>query len=195
MNEINKAKEVLNKGGIIIFPTDTAFGIGCRIDREKSIEELFEIRKRPKEKAVPILVSSVEMAKDYVVDIPMDVQSLMDKYWPGALTVVLPCKIEKVPELVRGGGSTIGIRMPNHKAILNLIEDLGVPILGPSANFSGDNTPYISQDLNPDLIRQVDFVLDGETSEGISTVIDCSMKPWKILRQGVVKLDYESFIN
>lgn len=190
MNDINKAVEVLNNGGIIIFPTDTAFGIGCRIDNEDSIKKLFELRRRPSEKAVPVLISSVEMAKKYVSDIPLDVQSLIDKYWPGALTIVLSAKTDQVPELVRGGGSTIGIRMPNHKVALELVEKSVVPILAPSANFSGEKTPYKYEDLDPELVKKVDFVLKGETSEGnVSTVIDCSLSPWKIIREGAVKLN------
>lgn len=188
-NELHKAVEILNDGGIIIFPTDTAFGIGCRIDKESSIQNLFELRKRPQEKAVPILVSSIEMAKEYVKNIPFDTQTLIDSNWPGALTIVLPAKLDKVPELVRGGGTTVGIRMPNHKITLELIEKAGIPILGPSANFSSEKTPYKYDDLDPALIKKVGFVLNGETSEGnVSTVIDCSTIPWRIVRQGAVKI-------
>lgn len=190
MSEIDRATEILNKGGIVIFPTDTAFGIGCRIDKESSIEKLFELRKRPKDKAVPVLISSIKMAKEYIQGIPGEVQKLMENYWPGALTIVLESKVHKVPSLVRGGGSTIGIRMPNHETTLKLIDGAGVPILGPSANFAGEKTPYKFEDLDNELISKVDYVLKGDTSAGnVSTVIDCSQKPWKILRQGAVKLE------
>lgn len=189
MNEIQEAIKVLNNSGIIIFPTDTVFGIGCRIDKEDAIEKLFNIRKRPKDMAMPVLCSSISMVKDYVQEIPDDVQNLMNKYWPGALTIVLPCKTEKVPALVRGGGSTIGVRMPNHQISLELIKGVGVPILGPSANFHGERTPYSTDDLNPELTKLVNFVVPGETKlKKASTVVDCSVKPWKILREGAVKL-------
>lgn len=190
MNDVEKAIKALNSGGIIIFPTDTAFGIGCRMDNEKTIEKLFELRNRPKNQAVPVLVSSVEMAKEYIGDIPFDVQSMINKYWPGALTIILQSKIDKVPGLVRGGGPTLGIRMPNHKTVLEIIEGIGVPLLGPSANFAGKETPYKFEDLDPLLVEKVDFVIHGDTSEGnVSTIVDASTKPWKILRQGAVKLD------
>lgn len=189
-NEILKAINVLKNGGIIIFPTDTAFGIGCRIDNEKAIERLFNIRKRPKDMATPVLCSSISMVSEYVEEIPEDVQNLMKKYWPGALTIVLPCIAEKVPYLVRGGGSTIGIRIPNHKTILDIIKGVGVPILGPSANFHGKKTPYSVQDLNPELVKLVDYVVSGETiMKKSSTVVDCSTKPWKIIRKGALKID------
>lgn len=187
--DLKKAIEILNNGGIVIFPTDTAFGVGCRIDREEGIKRLFDVRKRPKDMATPILIDSIEMAKNYVREIPEEVQDLMEKYWPGALTIILPCKTEKVPELVRGGGPTIGIRVPNHEIAIELIKGAGVPILGPSANFHREETPYSFQDLNPELVKLVDFVISGETKlKQASTVIDCSVKPWKLLREGAVKL-------
>ena len=87
--EILKAIDIFKNGGIVIFPTDTAFGIGCRIDDEKAIQRLFKICKRPQSMATPVLVESEEMAKRYIEDVPKDVHELMEKYWPGALTIVL----------------------------------------------------------------------------------------------------------
>ena len=191
--DIDKAIGVLNKGGIVIFPTDTAFGIGCRIDNKKSIERLFRIRKRPKNKPTPVLVDSIEMAQKYLLPITDEEvrNNLMKKYWPGALSIILPCKADKVDKLVRGEGNTLGVRMPNHKIALSLIRGVGLPILGPSANFQGDKTPYNLKDLDPKLVKLVDYVLSGDTGfkKLPSTVIDCSKKPWKILRKGAVKLD------
>ncbi len=188
--EILKAVQVLNNGGIVIFPTDTAFGIGCRINDEKAVERLFRIRKRPQNQAVPVLVNSLEMAEEYVETIPEDAQNeLIKKYWPGALTIVLPCKIQKVPSLVRGGGKTLGVRMPDHEIILSIITKVGVPILAPSANFSGEQTPYEFGSLDPKLLKLVDYSVHGQTKAGsVSTVIDVSEKPWKILREGAIRI-------
>lgn len=189
MEEIEKAVQVLNNGGIIIFPTDTVFGIGCRIDNEKAIERLFGIRKRPTTQATPVLVDSIEMAKSYLEPISNDAQNLMNKYWPGALTIILRCIRVKVPDLVRAGGETLGVRMPNHPKILQIIKGVGVPILGTSANFHGEKTPYQFSDLDPKLLELVDYVVSGETIlKEQSTVIDASTKPWKILREGAIKL-------
>ena len=189
MNEIQSAIQILNQGGIIIFPTDTAFGIGCRMDNEKVIGRLFELRKRPESQATPVLVSSLEMAQDYVCPIQSEVkEKLIKYYWPGALTIVLPCQKEKVPKLVRGNSSTLGIRMPKSLLCLEIIRRAGV-ILGPSANFHGAPTPFRFQDLDKELVKLVDFVIIGECSlRQASTVIDCSVAPWKILRQGDVKI-------
>src|SRR6266581_654728 len=98
MEQIEQAVKVLNDGGIVIFPTDTAFGIGCRIDNSEAIKRLFAIRKRPETQAAPVLVSSLDMAQDYVLPIPGGVvEKLVKPYWPGALTIILPCREEKVP--------------------------------------------------------------------------------------------------
>lgn len=196
---ISRAIEILNSGGIVVFPTDTAFGVGCRIDKEKAIERLFRIRNRPLNQAVPVLVDSIEMAKDYLLPLPKEVEDTMKKYWPGALTIVYPCQTKKVPSLVRGDGKTLGVRMPDHKIPLQLISAtggsafggkvVGVPILGPSANFHGAPTPYKFKDLNQDFLKLVDLVIPGECKIGLaSTVVDCSQKPWKIIRQGTVRL-------
>lgn len=210
--DIKQAISVLKNGGIVIFPTDTAFGIGCRIDDEEAIRRLFEIRRRPETKAMPILVSSLEMAQKYLDPIPENViEKLVNKYWPGGLTIVLPCKKEKVPALVRGNGETLGVRMPNNKMCLGIIEKVGVPILASSANFAGEKTPYRFEDLDPELVKLVDYILRDsgpirypstslrqtrlplrEKTQGnqVSTVIDCTVNPWSVLREGAIKLNF-----
>lgn len=189
-DRIKKAIEILRNGGIIIFPTDTAFGIGCRIDNDKAIERLFKIRKRPENQATPVLVNTFKMAQDFLLPIPKKVVDLLIKpYWPGALTIVLPCKIEKVPNLVRGKGINLGVRIPNHSVVQTMIKGVGVPILGPSANFHGEKTPYKFKDLNPELVQVADYVVSGECLiHQASTVIDCSVEPWKILREGAIEI-------
>ena len=188
--DIEQAIKVLRDGGIVIFSTDTAFGIGCRIDDEKAIKRLFEIRKRPETQAAPVLVDKVEMAQEYLVPFPQDViDKLIKPYWPGALTIILCCNKVKVSSFVRGGRSTLGVRIPNHPIALSLIKGVGVPILGPSANFHGEKTPYCFKDLDPNLIALVDYIVEGECIiKQPSTVIDCSIKPWKIIRQGAIKI-------
>jgi L-threonylcarbamoyladenylate synthase len=181
--------EIVKNGGIIIFPTDTAFGIGCRIDNHEAVNRLFKIRRRPATQPMPVLVSSIEMALSYYLDASDVVRRLMKDYWPGALTIVAPCKTNAVYSPIRGNGANIGLRMPNHPIILEMIKRVGVPILGPSANFHGDPTPYSTADLNPELVKLVDYVVPGECSiRQASTVVDCSVIPYKIIRQGAVIL-------
>lgn len=185
-----KAVKILKEGGVLIFPTDTAFGIGCRADDEEAVQKVFNIRKRPLTQAVPVLFSSVEMVKEYVTDFPDTIRVLTDKHWPGALTIILPAKIDKVPSLVRSGGLSIGVRIPNHPGTLQMIKGVGVPIIGPSANFHGDPTPYEMADIDPRLYNLVDYIVPGICSvKKESTVIDCSITPWKIVRQGAIKIN------
>ena len=186
--EIKQSIEVLKSGGIVIFPTDTAFGIGCRMDYENSVAKLFDLRRRSLEKAVPVLADSIEIVKKYVSDFPPDAEDLAKKYWPGALTIVLKANIS-VPSLVCGGGDTVGFRVPSNETIKAIISGVGVPILGPSANFAGEKTPFEFEDLDKELIKLVDFVMPGEcTIKKPSTVIDCSQQPFRILREGALDI-------
>lgn len=185
-----KAIAVLKQGGIVIFPTDTAFGIGCRIDAPESVKRVFDIKKRDYSKALLVLVESIEMAKEYAL-IPEDVEEkILNKYWPGGLTVFLKCNLEKVPSIVRSGGDILAIRLPDHKEIQNVITQVGVPILATSANFSGEPTPYAISEVNKELLSKVDFVLNGEcTFRKQSTILDCTVNPWKIVREGAVHIN------
>ncbi len=176
-------------GKIGIFPTDTSFGIGCRIDNQESIEKIFEIRNRPPQKALLALISSIEMAEEYVYVTPEAKIQLFKKYWPGGLTVILKCKKDKVPAIVRASGESLAIRLPDHTDLRRVIEAVGVPIIAPSANFSGGQTPVTLDMVEKDLVKEVDFVVDGRcTMEGVSTIIDTTVLPFKIIRQGVVEV-------
>lgn len=190
---MEKAVKILEQGGIVIFPTDTAFGIGCSINKTQAIKKLFQIRKRPKDKAVPVLVSSIKMASDYLLPYSDIVRQIMKECWPGAVTIVYKCNTKFVPPLARGGGSNLGVRIPNHPVPLKLIEGIGAGLLAPSANFHNGKTPYRFEDLDKDLIKLVDYVLEGVCIyNSPSTVIDCTKIPFKIIRRGA---NYEKVIN
>ena len=190
MTDTQKAVSVLKQGGIVIYPTDTAFGIGCRIDKTDTIRRLFAIRKRPENQAMPILVNSISMAKRYYRSpLPYNVRRIMNDYWPGALTVIYYCRKKLIPSPVRGDGQTIGIRMPDHRVALALIKGCGVPILGSSANYHGNATPHSYKQLDIKLVKEVDYVLKGQCKlKKASTVIDCTSWPWQVVRQGAVRI-------
>lgn len=189
MGTLQQAIEVLKEGGIVVFPTETAFGVGCRIDDEKAISRLIKIRRRGRGKPFLVLVSSLQMAKRYWQKLPLEVENLAKKFWPGPLTVVFFCKKHLVLSEVRAGGETLGVRTPPHKIALQLVEGVGVPILAPSANFTGQETPYKFSDLDPEFLKKVDFVLKAHCGKykKASTIIDCTSKPWQILRGGPIK--------
>lgn len=186
---IRRAIEVLSQGGIIIFPTDTAFGIGCRLDKPETVDRLFTIRERPLTQAMPVLVDSIDMALAYL-DRPSDiVRRMMQAHWPGGLTIVAPCKENLVYSPIRGGGNTIGVRQPDHETATGIIRGAGVPILGSSANFHGKATPFLFTDLDPALTALVDYVVPGiGKTTTASTVVDTTSSPAVVIRQGAVAL-------
>jgi L-threonylcarbamoyladenylate synthase len=189
--QMGEAIKVFKNGGIVIFPTDTAIGIGCRIDNENTVKKLFKIRNRPENKPVLALVDSVEMAEKYLLPIPKRVKDeLIESYWPGKLTIILQSRIDNVPNLVRGSKNTLGVRFPKNPILLELIKRVGVPIVAPSANFSGKKTPFNFEDLDQELVRQADYVLNKKISleKNVSTVIDCTVMPWRVVREGAVKI-------
>lgn len=186
---IQKAISIINSGGIVVFPTDTAFGVGCRIDNVEAINRVFKIRNRPMMQPLPILVSSLEQSLAYYHSPSDIVRHLMETYWPGALTIVDYCKKNVVLSPIRGGGETVGIRWSNHSVPQVLIEAVGVPIVGPSANFHGKPTPFTFDSLDPNFIKLVDFVIPGECRGQLSsTVVDCTTDPYTIIRQGAIVL-------
>ncbi len=186
---IKKAIGILNDGGIIIFPTDTAFGVGCRIDKPEAVKKIFAIRQRPLTQALPVLVSSTTQALAYFLDPSNIVRRFMRQYWPGALTIVDTCKKELIDSPIRAGGPTVGLRWPNHPIVQQLIEGTGVSIIGPSANIHKMKTPHSLADVDPEFIKLVDCVIPGECPIGqSSTVVDCSVNPYTIIRQGAVHI-------
>ena len=191
--EILKIVQYFKNGKVGIFPTDTAFGIGCRMDDERAVKRVYSIRNRPEEKALLVLVSSVEMAEEYVFINDEERHELIEKYWPGGLTVILKCKKEKVLPIVRSNGETLAVRMPDHEVLRNIIKKVGVPIIAPSANFSGKQTPFKLSEIDEKLKAKVDFILPGMcTMKGVSTIIDATVLPWRIVRQGVLVVNKQS---
>lgn len=186
---IHQAARVLTEGGLVIYPTDTAMGLGCRIDSRAAIKRLNTIASRPETQPLPVLVKNIAQAKAYLKPAATDVLDLMKKYWPGGLTIVYWCRPERVLGILRGYGETLGVRMPNHSVPLRLIESLGVPIVGTSANFHGLPTPYSDAALDLDLVKKVDLVVPGSCPlHQASTVVKVTGWPWQILRQGAVSI-------
>lgn len=190
MTNLEETIEVLKKGGVAIFPTDTAFGIGCRMDDEDAVKRVFKIKERSLDNAVLVLVDSIEMARAYV-EIPDDVRKkLVDKYWPGGLSIFFKCKEGKVPGIVTANTPVLAVRWPDHKIMEEVVSKVGVPIVATSANRSGEATPYTLEELDEGVVEQVDTVLKGEcTYKKESTIIDTTTTPWKTIRTGAVAIE------
>lgn len=160
MDDVQKAAEIINDGGVVIFPTDTVFGIGCRIGNQKAIERLYRIKERNEGKPTLIMIENIKQGRKYA---KFDKRSLLlaKAFWPGPLTLVLKSK-EGVPNMIKGIQNTVGIREPNHKIVQKLISLVGEPILAPSANFSGQTPPSKFSKIDKNLIKLVDYVLNFE---------------------------------
>lgn len=189
IKEIVRAVEILKSGGVVVFPTETAFGVGCRIDGVEGIKRLIFWRKREEGKPFLVLASDLTMAKKYWEKLPEKVENLAKRFWPGPLTIVWFCKEKLVPPEVRAGGGTLGIRVLGYELTRKLVELVGVPILAPSANFSGQPAPFKISEIDPKFLEGVDFFLRAPCGgwKKPSTVLDCTKQPWKVVREGAIR--------
>jgi len=195
--ELAKAVAILKNGGVVAFPTDTIYGLGAPADNPAAVRRIFEVKERPLGQALPLLAADTAQATSVASVVPEAAKLLMARFWPGALTIVLP-RAPWVPDVVTAGGPTVAVRVPNHPLTLSLIKAAGVPLVGTSANLHGCPNPVAAEDVRAQLGSRVDFILDGgRTPGGIeSTIVDMSISPPKILRQGaIVKEDISQVIE
>lgn len=184
--EPEKAVKAFKKGKIVIFPTDTVWGIGCDLRNKEAIKRLYKIKVRPKSKPMAVLIASWRQAKKLAV-FSQQAERLAKKFWPGKLTLVLSAR-ELVPREILGKDKTVGLRIPNHEWLMRVLEKLPLGILATSANFSGDQAPLKKTMLEKDLISQADLVVDKVRAGGssASSVIDARTSSFKVLRSGSI---------
>lgn len=184
--DIQRAAEVLTRGGVVAFPTETVYGLGADALNPDAIAQVYALKGRPSNNPLIVHVSSIEMARSLVRDWPEKAQSLAERYWPGPLTIVLE-KLEKVPSVATGGGTTVALRLPAHETARTLIETFGGPIVGPSANPSGVVSPTTAQHVEHSFSGRV-LVLDGgPCAKGLeSTVVRIEGDTLEMLRPGVI---------
>ena len=183
--------------GIVVFPTETVYGIGTNGLDKEAVERLYKIKERPLNKPISLLVSDFEMIEKVAKDISETEYKIMKKFFPGPLTIILNKK-DIVPDIVTSGGSTVGIRMPEEEITRKLIEYAGVPIAAPSANISGKPSGIDLQEIIKEFGDKVDYYIDGGKSKiGIgSTIVKVENNTIKILREGSIsKEEIEDLIN
>jgi L-threonylcarbamoyladenylate synthase len=180
---ILKAVNILKKGGLVIFPTETVYGLGAEAFNKKAVLKIFKAKNRPLTQPLQLLIADTKDAKKLSQKIPRKVAGIMKKFWPGPLTIVLKKK-EIVSNIVSGGLNTVGIRMPNHPIALDLIRAFGGPIAATSANISGKKPPKTAREALRYFKRGIDLVLDaGKAKTGkASKVVDASKKRIRVLR-------------
>jgi L-threonylcarbamoyladenylate synthase len=184
--EIEKGVKILQKGGVIAFPTDTVYGLGGDAFNSTAVERIYEIKNRPKHRQLPVLIADVERLTTLANPIPEFARFLARRFWPGGLTLVLP-KADLVPAYL-APGPTIAVRIPNHPVCLTLIRHLGNPIIGTSANISSRPSVLTADEVEQQLGGKIDFVIDGGKCPGgrESTIVDVTCEPPIILRQGII---------
>lgn len=189
-NSIKEAAEIIKKGGLVAFPTETVYGIGANTFNEKAVRNIFKAKGRPADNPLIVHISNFNMLADVVEYIPDNAKILMDAFMPGPLTIIMK-KTKSVNSVITAGLDTVAVRFPSHPVARKLIELSGVPIAAPSANLSGKPSPTISRHVIDDLTGRVDAIIDGGTCDaGLeSTVIDCTSDIPVILRPGIITLE------
>ncbi len=188
--DLKIAADILKNGGNVIFPTETVYGLGADATSPIAVKNIFKAKGRPSDNPLIVHVSSTDMLGGIVEDITDDARRLMDKFWPGPLTIILK-KCKNVPYETTGGLDTVAVRMPKSEVARRLIELSGIPIAAPSANLSGKPSPTEAKHCIDDMMGRVDAIVSGEPCEvGLeSTVIDMSGDLPTLLRPGGVTLE------
>ena len=184
--EIEKGVEILRKGGVIAFPTDTVYGLGADVFNSSAVERIYEIKNRPKHQQLPLLIADIKQLTTLASPIPEIAWFLAKRFWPGGLTLVLH-KADLVPAYL-APGPTIAVRIPNHPVCRALIQHLGDPIIGTSANISGQPSALTAEEVGQQLGEKIDLIINGGQCPGgkESTVVDVTHEPPIILRQGII---------
>ncbi|WP_416198742.1 MAG: L-threonylcarbamoyladenylate synthase [Sporanaerobacter sp.] len=187
---IEAGAELIKNGGIVAFPTETVYGLGANAFCEEAIDKIFIAKGRPQDNPLILHVSSIDEVYPLVEEVNENMKMLMEKFWPGPLTIIFK-KSSKVSKKLTGGLSTVAIRMPKNKIALELISSSGVPIAAPSANTSGRPSPTEASHVIEDMYGKIDMIIDGgSTGVGVeSTVVDMSEEVPTILRPGGVTLE------
>ena len=188
--QIKQAVAILKNGGLVSYPTDTVYGLGACMTDTKAVDRIFQVKGRPKGMALPVLLADVTQIKDIVISVPPIAQRLADEFFPGALTIILP-KSDYMPDIITGGGRTVAFRIPDHPVPLALIRGLGKPIVGTSANLSGQPSALTAMEVQAQIGDKIDMVIDGGKCPGgiESTVIDLSGERPVIRRQGAISVE------
>ena len=181
---LNQAVQLLRDGGVVAFPTDTVYGVGVDPFQPEAVRRLYRIKGRPEDKPIAILVGSIEDVARVAQTPSRTFSRLADRFWPGGLTLIVETR--ELPPEITAGGSTVGVRMPDHPLTLELLRGFGGPIATTSANRSGQNPATSAEEVGAQLGGRVNLIVDGgdTITKVASTVLDLSVSPPKILRHG-----------
>ena len=187
---LEKAAELIKQGKIVVFPTETVYGIGANGLNEQAVKKLYEVKQRPYNKPISLLVSNMEMVNEIAKDITEVEYKIMEKFFPGPLTIILKKK-DIVPDIVTAGQDTVGVRMPSGEIARKLVEMARVPIATPSANITGEPSGTNLQEIKKHFEGKADYFIDGGISKlGLaSTIVKVVDGKIQILREGKITLE------
>jgi L-threonylcarbamoyladenylate synthase len=179
--------EAISKGGVVAFPTETYYGLAVDPFNQQALRRLFAIKKRNQAKPILILIREESQLELLTSETPSLFRPLMQAFWPGALTLVFPCR-PQVPALITGGTQTVGVRISSHPIAASLVNCVGGPITATSANISGFPAAVTAQEVREQLGRDVDIILDGGPTPGGSgsTIVSQEEGGLKLIRPGVI---------
>ena len=188
--DLKRAVRHLKTGGVVAIPTDTLYGLAADIFNPTALDRVFAVKGRSEDQPLPVLVSGWEQAERVAKDIPPQAKGLAERFWPGPLTLVM-LRSEGVPDRLTAGGPTVALRMPAHPVPIQLIDRLGGPISGTSANISGGADPSTLEELTAQIGGRVDYIVkSGPEPRGTaSTVVDITSQRPKLLREGAISFD------
>lgn len=195
--QLKEAARLLRENEAVAFPTETVYGLGANAMEDEAIAKIFAAKGRPSDNPLIVHIGTKSQLDGIVREIPPVAEKLMEHFWPGPLTIILPRK-EGISERVTAGLNTVGVRMPDHPVALALIEEANVPVAAPSANRSGRPSPTLASHVYEDLNGKIAGIVDGgATGVGVeSTVIDCTSEVPTILRPGgITKEQLEAVIG
>ena len=188
---IKEAVAILSNGGVIAYPTDTLYGIGADYKSERAVKRIVKIKQRDRLKGLPVLLATMDDMYKLARDIPLVGFTLAEVFWPGPLTLIVKAAAD-VSDLITGGRGTIALRIPDHPVAIKIIQGLGRPIIGTSANMSGMDDLLSARDIREAFGNQIDYVV-GYSKLSIgksSTIIDLTENKPRLLRLGALSLSY-----
>jgi L-threonylcarbamoyladenylate synthase len=185
--ELKMIVSVLRKNGVIVYPTETFYGLGANSLSPPAVKKIFALKRRDRTKPLPVVISDREMLDSLAAEIPPAAEPFLRLYWPGPLTLIFPAN-PLLPRELLGAAKTVGVRLPAHSGLRDLVKNAGFPITATSANISGESELSDPKEVYDTFAGRVDCIVDGGNTKGghPSTVVDLTSRKPRILREGAI---------
>jgi len=185
--QVEDGISILRQGGLVAFPTDTVYGLGASANLPQAVEKVYQVKQRPRDRALPLLLADISQISEVAYPVSQVAWRLARAFLPGALTLVLP-KSKSVPDIITAGGKTVAVRVPAHPIPVALAWGLGTPIVGTSANISGQPSPLTAGEVSIQFGSKMELIIDGGRCPGgrESTVVDVTGEVPVMLREGAI---------